>query len=59
MDEIESRWEELDPKKTLIVYCESGKRSDLAINILKEKLAQTQLYNLEGGIKAQEISVSG
>lgn len=58
LDEIESRWEELDPKKTLIVYCESGKRSEMAINILKEKLAQTQLYNLEGGIKAQEISVS-
>ncbi len=44
VDEIQSRLNELDKNKTIIVYCRSGKRSTTAYNILIENGYKS--YNL-------------
>jgi thioredoxin 1 len=41
----------LDPSKTYLIYCRSGRRSASTIDSLK-KLGFTQLYDLKGGINA-------
>lgn len=51
MSEIESRYEELDKNKQIIVQCRSGKRSMNVCCFLEEKGYQ-DLTNLEGGILA-------
>ena len=38
-----------DKEKTIILYCQSGIRSEKAYKIL-EKMGYTNLYNLEGGL---------
>jgi rhodanese-related sulfurtransferase len=40
---------ELEPGKTLLVYCRSGSRSKLAIRILAVK-GFTEVYNIKGGM---------
>ncbi len=44
VDDIESRINELDKNKTILVYCRSGRRSTTAYNILKDKGYKS--YNL-------------
>lgn len=48
--ELKDRIEELDLKKTFLVYCASGKRSQEAISLLREFSPETEFFNLEGGI---------
>lgn len=43
----------LDPNRTYMVNCLSGKRSTRACNIMKDE-GFTSLYNLEGGVRAWE-----
>lgn len=50
LDEIEENWATLDLEKTAIVYCQSGKRSEAAIQILEKKFPETKFLNLEGGL---------
>lgn len=41
-----------DEKKTLVIYCASGKRSEAAVKLLKRKFPELDVYSLEGGIQA-------
>lgn len=36
LSELPSRLDELDPSHTIVLYCQSGKRSESALNVLKE-----------------------
>ena len=49
-DEIEGRIAEIPTDKPLIVYCKSGGRSQMAIDILEGKGFQIELINLKNGI---------
>ena len=40
--------DQLDPNKTILVYCRSGKRSTRAARIMEQKGFQ-KIYNLKGG----------
>lgn len=55
LDEIEDRWTEIETKKTVVVYCQSGKRSAAAIKLLKAKLRETPFLNLEGGLNKVRV----
>ena len=48
------RQKELDPNKDTIFVCKQGKRSELAINTLREAGYTGPLYNLKGGIDAMK-----
>jgi sulfur-carrier protein adenylyltransferase/sulfurtransferase len=39
-------------KKNILLYCATGKRSDEAVKILKEKFPSGNFYSLKGGLKA-------
>ena len=39
----------LDRKKTYLIYCQSGRRSQLAMDFLKEQ-GFTRLFNMRGGL---------
>jgi sulfur-carrier protein adenylyltransferase/sulfurtransferase len=42
----------LPVEKTLVFYCASGKRSEEAVKIMKEKYPAMRAYSLKGGMKA-------
>ncbi len=44
---------ELDKSKTYLIYCRSGRRSGIALDIMKE-LGFTEVYNILGGITQWE-----
>ena len=48
------RIKELDPNKDTVFVCKQGKRSELAINTLREAGYTGPLYNLKGGIDAMK-----
>ncbi len=48
---VQDRASEIDTSTPCVVYCRSGKRSQLAIELLQEK-GLLHLVNLEGGILA-------
>ncbi|MCB0803113.1 MAG: HesA/MoeB/ThiF family protein [Flavobacteriales bacterium] len=52
MGELLNRATELDSQKLVVLFCQSGIRSKVAIQQLQDKLGYTNLYNLEGGINA-------
>lgn len=47
-----------DPARTYLLYCRSGKRSQRAMEMMKEK-GFTKVYDLEGGFQAWEKSKQG
>ncbi|RZA03285.1 MAG: thiamine biosynthesis protein [Sphingobacteriaceae bacterium] len=51
-DELEHNLTYLDNGTTKVLYCSSGKRSGEAVKAIQSKLKQTQLFSLEGGLKA-------
>ena len=51
VDEIASRWVEIEEYDKILVYCRSGNRSVTASDILIEA-GFDEVYNLLGGIKA-------
>ncbi|MFV0247657.1 MAG: molybdopterin-synthase adenylyltransferase MoeB [Tenacibaculum sp.] len=46
--ELTQRYTELPTDKPLVVYCNSGSRSEIAINLLKEKLSSVSFIKLKG-----------
>lgn len=42
----------LDKEKTVVMYCQKGIRSQVAIQRLEEKYNYTNLINLSGGVEA-------
>ncbi len=55
VDEIASRWEELDPAKPTVVVCHSAKRAHVAASWLQGKGFQT-VYNLSGGMSIRKLT---
>jgi adenylyltransferase/sulfurtransferase len=51
LGELMRRRDEIPGNKTVVVYCEKGIRSVIAIQRLEE-LGYTHLYNLTGGMRA-------
>jgi sulfur-carrier protein adenylyltransferase/sulfurtransferase len=47
---IEQHLSDIDPEKTTVIFCRSGKRSRAAIEILQEKYGYNNLINLKGGV---------
>lgn len=60
MNEIPSRQAEIPTDKKVVIHCRSGARSANVISWLEQNYGYTNLYNLEGGIKAwaEEIDPS-
>ncbi len=50
LGQLSDRLSEIDTQKTIIVHCESGKRSQKAVNLLKNK--EIYAKNLQGGLTA-------
>lgn len=48
-DTFKNDLDELDKNKTYLIYCRSGRRSENALNIMKE-LGFREVYNMSGGI---------
>lgn len=48
VDELRDRFGELDPNKTLYVYCQAGFRGHIALRILKD-LGFQKVWNITGG----------
>ncbi|MBP1841204.1 HesA/MoeB/ThiF family protein [Formosa algae] len=51
LKELSQRYFEIDTKKSILVYCQSGKRSTQAIEILKSLKIKNKLYNLKDGLQ--------
>ncbi|HMQ47495.1 MAG TPA: molybdopterin-synthase adenylyltransferase MoeB [Saprospiraceae bacterium] len=47
--------ERIDPSHTVVVYCQSGKRSERALQIIANNIQVPRLYHLAGGIAAWEL----
>ncbi len=54
MDELPTRVVELSTEKDIVLYCEKGIRSVIAIQRLEAK-GYNNLYNLAGGMKAWKV----
>ncbi|SHN27927.1 adenylyltransferase and sulfurtransferase [Cyclobacterium lianum] len=52
LSRLEELHEQIAKDKKVIIHCESGARSATAIRTLAELYGYTNLYNLEGGIRA-------
>ncbi|MFT6850333.1 MAG: molybdopterin/thiamine biosynthesis adenylyltransferase/rhodanese-related sulfurtransferase [Sphingobacteriales bacterium] len=52
LSEIENRLDEFHADKNILIHCQSGRRSDKAIRILKDKMPDLKVFNLQGGIEA-------
>jgi rhodanese-related sulfurtransferase/rubrerythrin len=57
VDELPDRLAELEPRKTSIVYCASGVRSQAAVSILK-RAGFRNVYSMKGGIHAWRDDVA-
>jgi len=44
------------PERPVVLYCRSGKRSDMAGQLLSAQYPNGEFYNLEGGILAWQAS---
>ena len=49
---FKQKWQEIPQDKTVIFYCQSGKRSKKAIAFLNEKGWEGHAVNLKGGLEA-------
>ncbi|MEO8764121.1 MAG: HesA/MoeB/ThiF family protein [Ginsengibacter sp.] len=52
MDEIENSISVYAPAKTIVMYCSSGKRSGDAVNLLRNKFPELEIFSLDGGLNA-------
>jgi adenylyltransferase/sulfurtransferase len=57
LDELSKRYHELPGDKKLLIYCKSGSRSKIAIDILKNKDFKNELFNLKGGLLSQKAQI--
>jgi molybdopterin/thiamine biosynthesis adenylyltransferase/rhodanese-related sulfurtransferase len=44
--------EQLDKQVKTVLYCASGKRSNEALKVIKQKIPDANVFSLEGGVKA-------
>lgn len=51
IQEFRAKCNQISLDKPIIIYCESGKRSTIAAQILKEKISHIQVFSLKNGLK--------
>lgn len=51
-DDLEDKIDTIDQTKKTVVVCQSGARSLIAIEIIKAKLPQIEIYNLKEGLQS-------
>lgn len=56
LNELSSRLDELTDKTTIYVHCRSGRRSQQAIDLLRQAGITAELINVEGGLIAWEAA---
>lgn len=52
--ELAAQMQKIDPAQTVVVYCQSGTRSERALKIIANSLRVPRLYHLAGGMTAWE-----
>jgi len=52
LSEMQECIDDIDPTKTVIVHCESGKRSSVAIHLIKKEYPEISIFDMKGGLKA-------
>ncbi|MFN0213044.1 MAG: ThiF family adenylyltransferase [Saprospiraceae bacterium] len=50
LSELEQKLDKIDPKRPVIVFCQTGVRSITAAHLITERLSARSVYNLKGGI---------
>jgi len=50
--ELIERYQEIPKDKDILVFCQSGARSEEAVRLLREELGFTNVQNVEGGIES-------
>ncbi len=55
LDQIENRINEIPQNEEIVVFCQSGGRSKMAIHLLNRSYGFTNLFNLEKGLNAFHI----
>lgn len=57
LDQLENRVKEIPKNKQVIVFCQSGGRSKIAIHLLTKHFGFNNLYNLKDGLKSCQLSL--
>lgn len=52
VSELKNNMHSIAVKKSIVVYCSSGKRSSKAVKLVKNKFPRINIFSLEGGLKA-------
>ncbi|MHB8208799.1 ThiF family adenylyltransferase [Mucilaginibacter sp.] len=52
VDELEDHWDYINNGTIKVLYCSSGKRSDNAVKMIKQKFPEAKVFSLEGGLGA-------
>ncbi len=52
LSELDAQFDDFNPQKTYILFCQVGRRSAWAVHQLKEKYQTGKFLNLKGGIEA-------
>ena len=58
LSELDEFQAQIPKHKKVIIHCETGVRSEAAINRLEKQYGFTNLYNLKGGIKGVFVQIS-
>ncbi len=57
LNELENNPFTVEIKKDIVMYCSSGKRSDEAVKIIRNKFPLANVFSLQGGLKAWQENV--
>ena len=57
LDQLENRVKEIPKNKQVIVFCQSGGRSKIAIHLLTKHFGFNNLYNLKDGLKSCQLAL--
>ena len=52
MSEILEKYEKIKPNKTVVIYCQTGRRAAAVVYMLKKKFDFNNIFNLSGGYEA-------
>ena len=52
MSEILEKYEKIKPNKTVVIYCQTGRRAAAVIYMLTKQFGFNNIFNLQGGYSA-------
>ncbi|WP_394748803.1 ThiF family adenylyltransferase [Spongiimicrobium salis] len=58
LDELSQRWNEIDPTQDTYLICQSGKRSQMALEQLQTKFKEATFFNVTGGINQYNRTIA-